>query len=95
MGAPSLKKVGVVLDGEAHLRSYLDSLGAGAVKQATPRPVLDAVASAACHSAVRFGDKLSAAQCSSLVRSLAECDSPFTCAHGRPSIVPLAVFDEV
>lgn len=95
LGAPSLKKVGVVLDGEEHLRSYLDSLGSGTVKHTTPRPVLEAVASAACHSAVRFGDVLSSEQCRSIVGSLAECGSPFICAHGRPSIVPLAVFEKV
>jgi DNA mismatch repair protein MLH3 len=36
-----------------------------------------------------FGDELSFQECCTLVKSLAECDFPFQCAHGRPSIVPL------
>lgn len=80
--------------GEAEqFRNFLDSLIDGAVACSLPRPILEAIACAACHSAVRFGDHLSRKQCESLVLSLRECDNPFVCAHGRPSIVPLVVFD--
>ena len=37
-----------------------------------------------------FGDPLDTAQCSSLVRALSLCRLPFQCAHGRPSLFPLA-----
>ncbi|QLQ81422.1 hypothetical protein HG537_0F01830 [Torulaspora globosa] len=46
--------------------------------------------SKACRSAIMFGDTLSKAECSFLIKKLAECWMPFQCAHGRPSIVPLA-----
>ncbi|QLL30974.1 hypothetical protein HG536_0A07890 [Torulaspora globosa] len=46
--------------------------------------------SKACRSAIMFGDMLSRTECSFLIKKLAECWIPFQCAHGRPSIVPLA-----
>lgn len=46
--------------------------------------------SKACRSATMFGDTLSKAECSFLIKKLAECWMPFQCAHGRPCIVPLA-----
>ncbi|XP_068110615.1 DNA mismatch repair protein Mlh3 isoform X2 [Hyperolius riggenbachi] len=54
-----------------------------------PGTVLKALASQACHGAVKFGDPLSVEECCHLVRSLARCALPFQCAHGRPSILPL------
>ncbi|KAH9496180.1 hypothetical protein Btru_012215 [Bulinus truncatus] len=39
--------------------------------------------------AVKFGDILSKEECQSLLSSLASCDLPFQCAHGRPSVAPL------
>ena len=36
-----------------------------------------------------FGDRLDHEDCSQLLDSLAQCDLPFQCAHGRPSSVVL------
>ncbi|RLN80714.1 hypothetical protein BBJ28_00003523 [Nothophytophthora sp. Chile5] len=46
--------------------------------------------SRACRSAIMFGDWLSVGQCKALVEELKTCQLPFQCAHGRPSVVPLA-----
>ncbi|CEG44334.1 hypothetical protein F444_17830 [Plasmopara halstedii] len=46
--------------------------------------------SRACRSAIMFGDHLSLGQCKELIEDLKTCQLPFQCAHGRPSIVPLA-----
>jgi len=37
-----------------------------------------------------FNDELSPDECRALVGRLARCAFPFQCAHGRPSMVPLA-----
>jgi hypothetical protein len=37
-----------------------------------------------------FGDPLNMAQCHGLVRALSRCRLPFQCAHGRPTLFPLA-----
>ncbi|KAI9006382.1 hypothetical protein DFJ74DRAFT_773682 [Hyaloraphidium curvatum] len=57
---------------------------------AAPRGLVDAVNSRACRSAIMFGDVLDARRVGQLLAALAECDMPFQCAHGRPSMVPLA-----
>ncbi|KAF1772827.1 DNA mismatch repair protein Mlh3 [Phytophthora cactorum] len=46
--------------------------------------------SRACRSAIMFGDHLSLGQCRDLIEDLKTCQLPFQCAHGRPSVVPLA-----
>jgi DNA mismatch repair protein MutL len=43
----------------------------------------------ACRSAVRAGDLLSAEQMVRLLRDLAATEDPFTCFHGRPTMVTL------
>uniref|UniRef100_T2M389 DNA mismatch repair protein Mlh3 n=1 Tax=Hydra vulgaris TaxID=6087 RepID=T2M389_HYDVU len=48
-----------------------------------------AMASYACHGAIKFGDKLSLKTCQNLMKELSQCDLPFQCAHGRPSVAPL------
>ena len=53
------------------------------------RIVFKALASYACHGAIRFGDRISMDRCRELVRDLGGCKLPFQCAHGRPSIAPL------
>ena len=51
--------------------------------------VFKALASYACHGAIKFGDKLTWNTCVTIVEQLAKCNLPFQCAHGRPSVVPL------
>ena len=54
-----------------------------------PPAVQRVLASKACRRAVMFGTELSNDQCEHILARLAECDLPFQCAHGRPSIIPL------
>lgn len=56
-----------------------------------PPRLKSVLASKACRSAIMFGDVLSVEQCGALVGRLATCKFPFQCAHGRPSVVPLAI----
>ncbi len=43
----------------------------------------------ACHTAIRAGDSLDRDHMAALVRDLAQTDDPFTCFHGRPTLVRL------
>lgn len=43
----------------------------------------------ACHSAIKAGDPLSLDHMAALLRDLAATDDPFTCFHGRPTLVTL------
>ena len=41
----------------------------------------------ACHSSIRAGERLSNQRMAKLIEELHTIDNPFTCAHGRPTIV--------
>lgn len=56
-----------------------------------PNFFLDLFASKACRSAIMFGDTLNKTECEILIKSLIKCHSPFQCAHGRPSVIPLTI----
>ncbi len=48
--------------------------------------LFEALASEACHSAVRAGDRLEKAEALALVEDLFRCEHPWNCPHGRPTI---------
>ncbi len=48
----------------------------------------------ACRSAVKFGDPLSSLEQQSLVKKLATLDQPYTCPHGRPTMITMS-FEEL
>jgi DNA mismatch repair protein MLH3 len=57
---------------------------------AVPALVLECAKSWACQGAIRWGvagDVLSRFKAAQLLKRLSECEDPFHCAHGRPSIV--------
>ncbi|EFI42300.1 DNA mismatch repair endonuclease MutL [Peptoniphilus sp. oral taxon 386] len=43
----------------------------------------------ACKAAVKAGDELSDMEVQALIKSLLECKNPYTCPHGRPTIIEL------
>lgn len=59
-----------------------------------PRGIIDMINSRACRSAIMFNDELTLEQCTLLIEKLASCAFPFQCAHGRPSMIPLAELAE-
>jgi DNA mismatch repair protein MutL len=44
----------------------------------------------ACHAAVRFGDELQPSQISTIISSLTNTNNPYTCPHGRPTLIKLS-----
>lgn len=47
----------------------------------------------ACRSAIKFGQKLSLDEMQALINQLAKTERPYTCPHGRPSIVALSMVE--
>jgi DNA mismatch repair protein MutL len=47
-------------------------------------------ASLACHSAIKGGQILTQPEMSELIRQLEQADSPYTCPHGRPTMIMLS-----
>jgi len=59
------------------------------VMQSEPIFVQRYLSSLACRYGVMFGETLSEDRCRDIIASLTQCDMPFVCAHGRPSLVSL------
>ncbi|MBO6180036.1 MAG: DNA mismatch repair endonuclease MutL [Selenomonadaceae bacterium] len=73
-------------EAEEALREILvNILEAPEVTAATIREKLIAVT--ACRGAIKAGDELSIKQMATLLKELSEADHPYTCPHGRPTIL--------
>jgi DNA mismatch repair protein MutL len=76
---------------EALLRDFLDLLAEGARNARHRVGIEEILERLACHSAVRFGDSLSAEQIEALLRRRTILDNPHVCAHGRPVSIRLTL----
>lgn len=63
------------------------SLAVSGPKNVKSRMRQEAVARAACKAAVKAKDRLSVAEIEQLVIDLAKAEMPYTCPHGRPTII--------
>jgi DNA mismatch repair protein MutL len=52
---------------------------------------INRVARCACIAAVKAHDKLTFAEASSLLQQMAECELPFSCPHGRPTVINISL----
>jgi len=68
---------------------FVQALSNGMPSSSKPAFVKRVLASYACRYAIMFGDILDDNRCRHLLSSLSTCDLSFSCAHGRPSVVPL------
>lgn len=50
-----------------------------------------AIARAACKAAVKAHDELTSAECKGLLKQMGECELPYCCPHGRPTIIHLSL----
>ena len=79
-----------VAQGESAFRNILGDLsGSSPVK----RLGLEVIWKVACHTAIRAGDPLSDAQMRQLISDLMRTRSPYTCEHGRPTMIVLSPVD--
>ncbi|XP_065694202.1 DNA mismatch repair protein Mlh3 isoform X2 [Patagioenas fasciata] len=72
----------------------VQTTGAGA-RGTLPLTFLKMFASQACHGAVKFNEHLTLEESCRLIKALSSCQLPFQCAHGRPSMMPLADIDHL
>ena len=76
---------------EGRADRVLELLLADLAGERTPdRRLRETAALIACHSAVRFGDRLEATAARELLSSLNATDEPISCPHGRPTTLVLA-----
>ncbi|XP_042669604.1 DNA mismatch repair protein Mlh3 [Centrocercus urophasianus] len=67
----------------------------GGARGTMPLTFLKVLASQACHGAIKFNDSLTSEESCRLMEALSSCQLPFQCAHGRPSMMPLADIDHL
>jgi DNA mismatch repair protein MutL len=53
----------------------------------------DILATLACHSSVRAGQKLGNAECVKIIKDLLACDNKYSCPHGRPAVWKQSIQD--
>ncbi|KAI8376310.1 uncharacterized protein BYT42DRAFT_574154 [Radiomyces spectabilis] len=63
--------------------------------QMCPHGMMEILKSKACRGAIMFNDLLTLSDCQHIITALAACQFPFQCAHGRPSITPLASLNQM
>ena len=72
------------------LKELLDEfLSLGNVKLGRLPPQKDVIALIACKSAIKAGKKLLPYEMVNLINELLRCEDPYTCPHGRPTILVL------
>lgn len=94
-GVYGLQAVPVLLkepSGVGFFTEILDALAEGRVRDVYDTKIL-AVATMACKAAVKAHDKLSIQEAQALIVQLLELENPFTCPHGRPTIVALSRYE--
>ncbi|KAM6068703.1 DNA mismatch repair protein Mlh3 isoform 2-T3 [Theristicus caerulescens] len=67
----------------------------GGARGTLPLTFLKVLASQACHGAIKFNESLTLEESCRLIEALSSCQLPFQCAHGRPSMMPLADIDHL
>jgi DNA mismatch repair protein MutL len=72
-------------DGEKLFLDILDSLEDKNIGIYSTK--LEKIMKIACTTAVKAGDNLKQMEIQSLLTQLNECDNPYTCPHGRPTII--------
>lgn len=79
-----------------NLMERLLSLEADATRILLDETLFEKLASEACHSSVRAGDRLGRDEASSIVEQLFRTAHPWNCPHGRPTAtrIPRARFEE-
>ncbi|MBX6378874.1 MAG: DNA mismatch repair protein MutL, partial [Clostridia bacterium] len=96
-GTLLVRAVPVVFGGEVPaetLRDLLDRLEEALRDGRSVVPPLERarMALAACRASVRARDRLDAAGMASLLDALAACREPFTCPHGRPTVLFVGLY---
>lgn len=64
------------------------------IERSEKSKILESIAaSVACHTSIRAGRKLSISEMNKLVEDLHNCETPFSCPHGRPIIWSLSKYE--
>ncbi len=77
------------LDSSEVLTSLLDELSEG-IRDEDLSVIYNKIASMSCKAAVKGGNSLSFAEARALIEELLSLNDPYTCPHGRPTIIKMS-----
>lgn len=78
-------------EGEHFVKDYLASITPDMDYRDENRRKL--IMGRACKSAVKARDNITLEEAAALLQDLAKCDNPYSCPHGRPTLVKLSLYD--
>ncbi|MCL2199820.1 MAG: DNA mismatch repair protein MutL, partial [Defluviitaleaceae bacterium] len=91
--APEILSVPFLMKGplsSSFFAELLDKIDeAGFAKNSPYTHKTEIIAMAACKAAVKAGDNLQESEAHALIEQLLELNNPFTCPHGRPTIIEI------
>lgn len=70
---------------------FLDILSRLASDSPAQKNPLERIARAACKAAVKAHEKLTKEECEALLHQLSRCEQPFSCPHGRPTVLNISL----
>jgi DNA mismatch repair protein MutL len=79
-----------VTDGAQFIRKVIDDLKSASDRSSPLRLGEDMIASTVCRHAVKANDPLRYLEVEKLIQDLLECDLPYCCPHGRPTMIQIS-----
>ncbi|MEM1441764.1 MAG: DNA mismatch repair endonuclease MutL [Verrucomicrobiota bacterium] len=77
-------------DPESFLQEVIDEIRASSDKMSKLRLGEDMIATTVCRHAVKANDSLHGAELQKLLEDLLDCDMPYCCPHGRPTLIQIS-----
>jgi DNA mismatch repair protein MutL len=79
-----------VSDGAQFMRKVIDDLKSASDRSSPLRLGEDIIAKSVCRHAVKANDPLRYLEVEKLIQDLLECDLPYCCPHGRPTMIQIS-----
>src|SRR6266705_2234233 len=79
-----------VIDGAQFMRKVVDDLKSASDRSSPLRLGEDMIAKSVCRHAVKANDPLRYLEVEKLIQDLLECDLPYCCPHGRPTMIQIS-----
>ncbi|MCG3253435.1 MAG: hypothetical protein KAX09_06270, partial [Candidatus Heimdallarchaeota archaeon] len=89
-----LRRLPVIMDllkTDADIQNFIDEMKKEVVSLKDVSDRIDLIIKTmACHSVIRSGDPVSVNRIVAILKDLSACQNPFTCPHGRPTIIKIS-----
>ncbi len=80
-----------ISESESFLKDYVGQMGSMGKRR--NQAVIDKLITRSCKAAIKAHDRLSPEEMSALLSDLRQCANPFSCPHGRPTVIRFSHYD--